>query len=474
MKKIILNISVLALMAGGFVSCEKELEQLPYDEFGTGQAYNTAQDFENGIRGVYNTLLSSSYYGSSDSGNLLSTPDIASDNTTISQFGRGTKSDQHNWRYTSGSGGWSGLYNSAYFVIYNANNILEYAEAFDGPNKAKIVAEAKVLRAMAHFDIVKTFGKIPTESSDANSSLGIAYVTTANPNIQPSRETVGAVYDKIVADLTEALPAIPLSNDLGRFSKDAVNILLSRVYLYMGRYQEAANAASAVTTPIAPRSSIVDVWQDLSRDGVVFIIPNPGNSSVGVTWSQGSPTSLKPEYVASHELTQLYAADDIRKEAYIFSGTAGGQGLNGIRKLLGKNGAADGKVDIKVLRAAEAKLNLAEALYNIGGRETEARAALDEVRSKRYTNPPSGETGVALRDAIRLERRLEFAFEYQRFYDLKRWGMSITRDGSGDYANGLGTPSEVQSLPAGSYKFEFPISQTIIDRNPNTQQNPGY
>lgn len=473
MKKIILKITVLALVVGGFTACDSELDQLPFDELGTDQAYNTAQDFEMGIRGVYSTLLEASYYGSSDAGNILSSPDVMSDNTTLSTFGRGTKSTQHNWRYTSGSGNWSGLYNNAYYTIYNANNILYYAESFTGENKDEIVAEAKALRAMAHFDIVKTFAKIPTESGDANESLGIAYVTEADPNIQPSRESVGVIYDKIITDLTEAAANITTVNRPGRLSKDAVNVLLSRVYLYMGKNREAADAAALVSTPIAQRGSVVDVWLDNSQDGVVFMIPNPGNTGFGVTWSQNGTNNLKPEYVASYELTNSYASDDIRKEAYIIEAVSDGNPVNGIRKLLGKDGAADGKVDIKIFRAAEAKLNLAEALFNLG-QETEARNALDAVRANRYENPPSGETGTALRDAIRLERRLEFAFEYQRFYDLKRWGLAIERDGSGDLADGTGTPSEVQSLQAGNFKFALPISQSIIDRNPNTQQNPGY
>lgn len=472
MKKIFFNISLFILAIGAFTSCDDNLDQLPFDSFATDNAFNTAQDFENGIRGVYLQFLQGAYFGSSDGGSVISFADVASDNTTLSQFGRGTKSAIHTWRYSAGSGNMGGLYNNAYFVIYSANQVLYYAQSFEGDNKENIVAEAKAIRAIAHFELVKTFGPIPTQSGDANSALGIAYVTEADANITPPRETVGAVYEKIATDLAEAAADINADNGNGRLNKDAVNIILSRVYLYMGQWQNAINAANAVSTPVAPRNKIVDVWQDTDKSGVVFYIPNDDNS-VGVTWSQGGTNNIIPEYVASYELTNTYAADDIRKEAYIISATASGNPVNAIRKFLGKNGGADGKVDIKVYRAAEAKLNIAEAQYNLGN-ESAARTALDAVRTKRYTSPPSGETGTALRDAIRLERRLEFAFEYQRFFDMKRWGLSITRDGSGDLADGSGVPSEVQNLPAGSFKFQLPIDQSILDRNPNTVQNPGY
>ena len=166
----------------------------------------------------------------------------------------------------------------------------------------------------------------------------------------------------------------------------------------------------------------------------------------------------------------------IRKEAYTMAAQSNDNPplqFNAIKKLFGRPGQSNGQVDIKIFRSAEAYLNMAEAYFNLGN-ESAARTALDAVRIKRYTTPPSGETGSALRDAIRLERRLEFAFEYQRFFDLKRWGLPVERDGFGDLADGTGTPSDQQSLPAGSNKFQLPIPQTALDLNPNLVQNPGY
>ncbi len=471
---------VLSLVIGGFTSCDDELDQLPFDEFATDNAFVTSEDFENAIRGTYSALIDNpefvALYSSSDAGSMLSAPDVLSDNVTLSQSGRTTKSILHNWRYTPAGGSVGGMYRGAYRLIFRANQLLFYAENYEGENKANIVAEAKALRALAHFNIVSYYGKIPTQSGDANGSLGVAYVTENNPEIEPARETVGVVYDKIVTDLTEAVADINDVNPAGRMGKEAVNLLLSRVYLYMGQWQNAINAANQVTTPVAPRADVVGVWEDTSDSGLVFSIPNESGTlgnNIGVTWSQGGINSLVPEYVASFELTNLYAADDIRKDAYIFLGVADGDPVNGIKKLLGRPNNTDGIVDYKIFRAAEAQLNKAEAYYNLGN-ESAARTALDAVRTRRYTTPPSGETGTALRDAIRLERRLEFAFEYQRFFDLKRWGLSITRTSDGDNADGSGTPSEELNLPAGSYKFQLPFDQISIDKNPNLVQNPGY
>src|SRR5690606_34803514 len=307
--------------------------------------------------------------------------------------------------------------------------ILANIENFEGENKANIEAEAKALRALAHFNVVSFFGKIPTQSGDANGSLGIAYMTEPDPLAEPARETVGAVYDKIAQDLSEAAAGINDSNGAGRMGKDAVNTLLSRVYLYMGQWQNAVNAANAVSASVASRDDVPGVWIDENQSGLLFYIPNALpvlGISVGVTWSQGGLTNLIPEYVVSYDFYNSFANDDIRKEAYTMQAANNSDGLqfNAIKKLFGRAGQTNGQVDIKILRAAEAYMNKAEALFNLG-QESAARTALDVVRTKRYTTPPSGETGTALRDAIRLERRFEFAFESQRFFDLKRWGLSV-------------------------------------------------
>ncbi len=475
MKYTIYKISFIFLFIGLLSSCEKNLDQLPFDEFATGNAFNTADDFENALRGAYSALTRGGLYGSSDAGSLLSAPDVLSDNVTLAQAGRFTKRYLHDYEYNANTT--MGLnYADTYVLIFRANQILFYVENFEGESKDNIIAEAKALRALAHFNLVTLFGKIPTQTGDANSSLGVAYVTEADPNIEPSRLTVGETYNLIIQDLEDAKIKINQTNPVGRMGKDAVRILLSRVYLYMGQWQNALDATNGISGTIAPREDMVGVWEDTNTSGLVFYIPNADpilGNSIGVTWSQGSMTSLIPEYVVSKQLNDLYSPDDIRKEAFTFSGTSGSNEYNGIKKLFGRTGQANGEVDYKIFRVAEVHLNRAEAYFNLGN-EPAARDALDQLRINRYTSPPSGESGPALRDAIRLERRLEFAFEYQRFFDLKRWNLSVNRTIAGDQSDGSGTPSDVLTLNAGSNKFQLPIAQESLDANPNLQQNPGY
>lgn len=477
MKKIILKISVLAFLVIGFTSCESELDQVPFDSFGNENAYISAADFENAIRGVYAGLTSGSMYGGGDGGCMLNAPDILADNVITAIEGRGTNRDRHNWRYVASDGPMFGLYNASYVIANRANLILENIGEFKGETKENIIAEAKAIRAMVYLYSVNFFGKIPTQSGDANGSLGIAYVTNVDPNMLPSRESVGEVYDKIVADLTDALENINVSNPEGRLNKEGVATLLSRVYLYMGKYDLAVNTANMVTTKPASRDKVVGVWEDQNQDGLLFYIPNREpllGIGIGTAWGQGtSITNYKPEFTVDRELFDLYTDEDIRKEAFITQASFEGSDFNIVKKALGRDGKLDGVVDIKILRASEAYLNKAEAYYRLGN-ETAARTALDEVRSRRYSSFTGGETGDALWNAIKLERRLEFAFEGQRFFDLKRWGEGVTRAGNGHLADGSGIPADVQTLPSGDVKLQLPIYQGVRDLNPNIQQNPGY
>lgn len=472
MKKIIFKITVLALVVGGFTSCDSELDQIPFNEFGTENAYITAGDFENAVRGVYLALVQPSLYGGSDGGSMLDAPDVLADNVTFSQSGRHSRFSMHNWYYSASNASMSSLYYYNYQLIFRANQLLQYLEDFEGNTKSNIEAETRALRALAYFNNVNFFGQIPTQSGGAEGSMGVPYLDEADPLATPARETVGFIYDKVIDDLIFAAANINETNGNGRLSKDAVNTILSRVYLYRGKYQDAARVARLVSAPVADRSSIVDVWEDQSRDGVLFYVENEDailGLSPGVTWSQGPRSNFRPEYVVSYDFYNSFAADDIRKEAYTLEAGS----VNGIKKLFGRPGQSDGKVDIKILRAAEAKLNLAEAEYH-NGNHAQALAALDAVRTKRYESAPSGETGAAILEAIKKERNWEFAFEYQRFFDLKRWGMGVERDGHGDQGDGSGTPSEAQNLAAGDHRFQLPISQTALDRNENLVQNPGY
>lgn len=138
------------------------------------------------------------------------------------------------------------------------------------------------------------------------------------------------------------------------------------------------------------------------------------------------------------------------------------------------------------LRMAELYLNKAEALYNIGDEEG-AREALKPVR-ERAGMPAVTATGTDLLEAIKNERRIEFAFEEHRYFDVRRWkeapkyfGSTVHAITIKKYPDGKKTyeVDKLRSDVGGDRKWDdkmywLPITKAEIDKNPNFVQNPGY
>jgi len=470
MKKFLYTITAL-LVAFTFHSCEEELEQLPNNAFAPESFYKTSQDFEFATRALYSGLFSESYYG----GSFLSRPDIVTDNVIVAQAGRKSNLSFYEWRYKANSG-WN-MMGSAYVVIGRANQIIEKIDNLnDGAAKNNFLGEALAVRALAHFDLLRVYSKV----SDG-ASLGMPYVTGTDPNYEAPRPTVNETLNSIAADLETAKGLIGTSSTKSRFTKNGVNALLSRVHLYAGNYQEAIDAANAVTATVATRANFPQVWTDSSTDGVILKLDQNASIDdigVGIEWSQSSASGIIPEYVWSFEFASSLDASDIRLAAYAAAiPDADGNLYNAIIKMYGEAGQQNGSVDAKVLRAAEVYLNKAEAMY-FSNNASGALTALDAVRANRYNNFVSGgETGSALLEAIQYERRVELAAEGHRLFDLRRWGMGVSRSATeGEFIDGSGTPAitTARTMSAGDYRMVFPIPQSEINIYTGLQQNPDY
>jgi starch-binding outer membrane protein, SusD/RagB family len=470
MKKF-LNIITVFLVVFSFHSCEDELDQLPNNAFAPESFYKTNQDFEFATRALYSGLFSGSYYG----GSLLSRPDITSDNVVVAQVGRKSNLSFYEWRYKANTA-WN-MMGSAYVVINRANQIIDKIDNLvDGSIKDNYFGEAHAVRALAHFDLLRVYSRI----SDSN-SLGMPYVKGIDPNYEAPRPTVNETLTQIIADLEAAKGLVGTSSTKSRFTVNAVNALLSRVYLYAGQYQNSIDAANAVTTSIAKRNNFAQVWTDSSTDGVILKLDQNASIDdigVGIDWSQSSASGIIPEYVWSYNFVSSIDSSDIRGVAYNnVIPDADGKLYNAIIKYYGEAGQQNGSVDAKILRAAEVYLNKAEALY-FSNNEAAALTALDELRENRYQSfVTGGETGVDLISAIQYERRIELAAEGHRLFDMRRWGMGISRSTTeGEFNDGTGTPAipEARSLSAGDYRMVFPIPQSQINIYSELQQNPDY
>ncbi len=482
MKKYILTLGLAIVTATGFVSCEDSLDRQPFNAQDPSSIFVSPAGFENAMRGVYSgfTGIDADMYTTYMGSDYFILADVLADNLIISQTGRLTRRSQFEWIYSANNVSY--LYADAYKVIFRANAILDNINNLsDGAFKDNMRGEALASRAIALFDVARTYAKIPTQSADANASLGASILTTADAFALPARNTVAETYAQIIDDLETAKDLINTDNGVGRFNRNTVNAFLSRVYLYNGDMPNCVAAANNVTANVTTRADFPGIWKDVPNpnEGVLarLVLTQDDGVAIGTDYSQTSPTNgVKSEYVADFDFYNLYQNNDVRKNAYFQTSPFAGNNYNHIAKFFGKTGQTNNFVDAKVIRMAEVMLNKAEAYAEMGGQDALALAALDAVRSERYSGFVSpGETGNALKDAIALERRLELAYEGHRFYDLKRKGLDITRSATnGDLADGSGIAATSTLLAAGDNRFQLPIPQAEIDVNPNMTQNPGY
>ncbi|WP_108868605.1 RagB/SusD family nutrient uptake outer membrane protein [Aquimarina aquimarini] len=476
----------------GFFACDDELNDLePFTEAEPSAFLTTPQNFEIVMNGVYRQLWL--YYSDPGSG-LQGIPDIISDNVILAQTGRRSNADYYDLRYVASTLRAIPLYwSEAYEAINGANLIIENISNIDGTTEQdNILGQALAARAWAHFDLARIYGQIPTQSAGANGTLGAVYLkaedgdtgsTIEDALAEPARETIASNYEEIIEDLERASTLISEdSNGEGTLNKNGVEALLSRVYLYNGEYQKVIDAANKVTASLATAEELPDVYIDNTNAGVVIELSintssqSRGNN-VGVLYSQSSRGETVSEYVMDFDFFNSIDATDVRKSVLQFVGINDDIEYNAIKKFLGEEGQTNGLVDVKVLRMAEVILNKAEAQFELG-LEADALASLNELREVRYSPYVAGtETGVALEDAIQFERRVELAYEGHRFFDLKRRGEGINRNATnGDIIDGTGTPPTEATLPAGNFRFQFPIPIGEINANSTIakQQNPGY
>ncbi|TYP73479.1 RagB/SusD family nutrient uptake outer membrane protein [Aquimarina intermedia] len=477
---------IILFIAFGFIACDDELNDLqPFTEVNPEAFLTDLASFQNGIDGIYGQMYN--YYAASASG-LQGIPDILSDNTIQVQSGRRSNDDYHDFRYVATTGGAIPLYWSEAYEAINVANIVigQIDNLADSDDKNNILGQALAARAWAHFDLARIYGKIPTQSADANSSLGIVYSKvedgdTGDPLATPSRETIGQNYTEIIGDLERASQLIGTGNGEGRLDRNAVYGLLSKVYLYNGDYQKAIDAANEVSTELATAEELPGVYTDVNDAGIVIqLAVNTSSESnfanVGVLYSQSNADNDILEFAIDFDFFNSIDDTDVRQDIIQYVGNNTGVDYNAIKKFLGEEGQVNGRVDIKVMRAAEVLLNKAEAQYELN-QQGPALATLNELRATRYEAfTPGTEAGQALEDAIQYERRIELSFEGHRFFDLKRRGESITRSDNGEVIDGSGTKPEALVIPAGDFRFQFPIPQAEMNANSgfDGQQNAGY
>ena len=280
---------------------------------------------------------------------------------------------------------------------------------------------------------------------------------------------------KIIGDFNQGIALMTIDpTNAGRFSKEAAQALLSRVYLYMENNAMAETMASSVIN--SGKYSLVDILDyptqyvsgnsseaimEIQYDGV----DRPGSNHIGGMYRQ----SGYGDYLPATDLLNMISATDIRGSVggtmFFFDNTTIGGIYGNLRVDKWPTGTGDDNVPI--IRLSEVYLIRAEARAKSGN---DAGAQLDLNMIRQRADPTAAAvtlTGAALVSEVLIERRIELAFEGHGIFDFNRNKLSVVRD---DCTSPAGTCT--QNYPNDRFILAIPLQE--LDANPKMEQNPGY
>lgn len=470
MKKSIIYMAVL-LTGMSVSSCKDFLVEEPVLSQSNELTLAKFSGLDDATAALYARLNSYYWYGGSHV--LISELSGGNARNPISYPGSGRYTQNTKWNYNESST--SSIWYYSYYTIAAANNVINNLEGKESTEVTSqminnIKAEALAMRAFCHFDLVKVFG----QPYSAKSELGVPVILVTE-NGQPARNTVEEVYAQIVADLKEAESLMAdsysregVTDKAACFNKLSIQALLSRVYLYMGDWQNAADYATKVINSGKYNLLTGDDYlgmftQNTAVDGdeIIFEMYSSIKNSYwdGSGWEQMSYITTpadggngSADVCASEDLIKLFDESDIRLSLYALMNNTDWFTL----KYAGKEGSAIPKENnTPIIRLSEMYLNRAEAIYH-GASISGVSAATDLAtlaEARGIAAPTPSET------AILEERRKELAFEGHILYDLKRTGNGVVR-----------TDNAGVDMPFGK-NWALPIPKSECDANPNMVQN---
>lgn len=479
----------LAVWLVGAVSCDDFLEKNPHNDVTASESIINLDDAQVALNGMYSAFKSGSYY----TRNFTAVPDIMSDEV-FSVIGYSNQlGEMYKWSFTPGGGESSGAWSIMYDAIVWSSNIINVIDDLDGDAdlKKRIKGEALMGRALAHFDLVKTFAK-SYDPATASQDLGVPVILEYKLD-EPARNTVEEVYNQVIIDakaakdlLSEADAHADQYDDQVTFTKFAVDALLARVYLYKKDWANAITYASNVIGSgkfeLLEGDDFKNMWiNDTGAEIIWKVALTPNDSDgrqIGYNYFNDAQGKPGPDYVPADWLLNMYdTKDDVRWDAYYETLETKYDGW--VTTLVHKyptnpkftGGNSNGANMPKVFRLAEMYLIRAEAYAEKGGSDALAMADLNALRAKRIDGyADESLSGNSLKTAIWNERAMELAFEGHRFFDLKRKGLGFTRvpqENTNPGPNAL-------SISANDHRWLWPIPQGEMNGNRNMVQNNDY
>jgi hypothetical protein len=466
MKKINI-LTLFAIAAIIFSSCSKQLNLLPTDQFTDVNAFRTINDAQlatNEAYGRYGAYL-----------NIIYANALLSDEAKlgVDNSGQGALTFRYQFSADGTTGGdVTSAYGGFYYLIDQVNRTLAklpsvIATPAEEPRRNILKGQLLALRGISHFSLLQAYCK----AYDPNDPMGIAIMLVSDPTARPARNTVAESIAQIEKDLSDAyalLPAVTPSTFTDTVMNQVnINAYRARVALFKGDYANAISYATSVINsnvkPLVTGTAFSGIWTDANSNETLFRIRYANSTAVGSLWTTtGGLVYISP----SDKLVNSYLSSDIRKAAYI--GTGSGKTYLNKYYTSSRGGRA---VDMKPCRISEMYLIRAEAYARQATPNLVLGAAdLNTLRAQRITGY-TNQTFTAASDLVNAvldERFKELCFEGFRFFDLKRNNLPVQRAASDV------TSTTWQTLPAGDYRFTWPIPQYELLANPNMKQNPGY
>ncbi|GEO03564.1 membrane protein [Adhaeribacter aerolatus] len=453
------------------ISCESYIDLKPLAENSVDNFYNTASDMEQAVMATYDGLQTSMRPGYLDH-----FAEVRSDNTYnfATTPAGGAYADFDNFNLTSANDRLNVFWHNSYLTIQRANIVLNRIDdiSMDATVKEARKGEVKFIRALTYFYLVQIWGDVPLVIEETKDPIA---------SINHTRAPVTEVYNQIITDLTEAAEALPITvnaaND-GRVTKGAALGLLARVYLVRKDYQKVVEYTDQVinSNQYALDGDYAGIFDYAKKSNEVIF---------KVVFKSGTNSEGYPFLNVNHDYNNTAARDfmetfknDSRLDANVDTTNIK---TYSSPKVHNTNVNNDNTIDIRmvVLRYADILLMKAEALNELSYPSQTALDLLNQVHTRVKPNPALNMADLTTKDqfleAILKERRIEFAFENLRWFDLVRTGKALevmtAKNGGGD------KPNAASALP---YTFSqndllFPIPQVQIDASSgNLKQNPGY
>lgn len=453
-------------------SCKKVLDQKPQDYVDESVVITDTKTAQSAVAGLYNQLQDQNYYGR----NFLIMSDVSSDESqSIGTWDFYREMDTYQISTGNTENGY--FYSRAYKTIYVANYILQtvpgVASIPDATRNA-INGAAYFVRGLVEFDLLRVYAGEPTLSGiSATTAPGIAIVTktaSASTITYPARATMKASYDQTESDLLQALSLLPESTDKSQASKGAARALLSRLYLYEGRYDDVVNYSNLVINDgkYVLNPSYTNIFlSKLTSEAVFELAFNETDQSNERYWYFPTSQGGRGEIVAHPSFRTKAMADpnDVRGTLFTFDASSATYYPTKYNKPSGLD-------NIQILRVAEMYLNRAEAKAQraTGTDLTDAIADVNIIRKRAGAAPiAQPATQQAVLQAVYNEQILEFAYEGHSFFDYCRTNQALTQLVNMPRKNSptiVSLPSVIREL--------FPIPSFEMNANPNMVQNEAY